>query len=148
MRVHNDTHDRMISATLQRDHIWEAYETQLTLRHLQRGDVYVDVGANIGYYTLVAAQRVGVTGKVIAYEPDPDNFALLKANVERNNLSNVTLFPFALHDTGGEGQLFLSGDNFGDHRIYDASATRASRAISLVHGGEHLGQLTSRIDFL
>jgi len=147
MQVHG-AGDQMISPALRKDHCWEPYETWLTLQHLQPGDVYVDVGANIGYYTLVAAQRVGSQGKVIAYEPDPDNFALLKANVELNKLAQVEIFPCALYDRNTDGKLFLSDDNFGDHRIYAATETRNSHEITLVHGDEHLSELTKRIDFL
>jgi FkbM family methyltransferase len=147
MQLHDEA-DQIISARLRQDRCWENYETQLTLQHLKSGDVYVDVGANIGYYTLVAAQRVGSQGKVIAYEPDADNFALLKTNVMLNSLHNVQLFPIALYDKNADGKLFLSGDNFGDHRVYAANETRASREIFLVHGGEHLSQQTQKIDFL
>jgi len=147
MQVHTSA-DQMISAKLREDRCWEAYETALTLKHLQPGDVYVDVGANIGYYTLVAAQRVGVQGKVFAYEPDPDNFKLLKHNVEVNTLSQVQIFSCALYDKNIDGKLFLSEDNFGDHRIYADADARHSRDITLVKGDEHLGQLTNRIDFL
>ena len=147
MQLHG-TDDQIISAKLRQHGCWEAYETQLTLQHLHAGDVYVDVGANIGYYTLLAAQRVGSQGKVIAYEPDPNNFALLEHNVALNALHQVQLFPFALYDKNAEGKLFLSDDNFGDHRIYAADASRNSRGIVLVHGGEHVSQHASRIDFL
>jgi FkbM family methyltransferase len=146
MQVHGSG-DRMISSTLRRDRCWEPYETALTLKHLQPGEVYVDVGANIGYYTLVAAQRVGVQGKVFAYEPDPDNFALLEANVLLNRLPQVQVFPYALYDKNVEGKLFLSDDNFGDHRIY-AAENRPSRDIRLLQGDEHLRPLTGKIDFL
>lgn len=147
MQVHA-TGDQMISARLRRDQCWESYETQLTLQHLQPGDVYVDVGANIGYYTLIAAQRVGPQGKVIAYEPDADNFELLQRNVALNHLSQVQVFPYALYDQNVEGHLFLSDNNFGDHRIYSAADSRNSRAIRLINGDEHLGQLIDRMDFL
>jgi hypothetical protein len=60
----------------------------------------------------------------------------------------VQIFPYALYDQNSDGQLFLSGDNFGDHRIYNTTHARNSREIKLVHGGEHLGQLTHKIDFL
>jgi len=140
--------DQMISAKLRQDHCWEAYETELTLTHLQPGDIYVDVGANIGYYTLIAAQRVGTQGKVFAYEPDPDNFELLKTNVALNDLSQVQVFPYALYDKNTDGQLFLSADNFGDHRIYASGDNRSQRNIRLVHGDEHVGQLSEKIDFL
>lgn len=147
MQVH-ESGDGIISTRLKKERCWEAYETALTLQHLQSGDVYVDVGANIGYYTLVAAQRVGPRGKVIAYEPDADNFALLQSNVLLNNLPQVQIFPYALYDKDTEGQLFLSHDNFGDHRIYGAGEQRKSRRIELVHGDPHLRQQTEKIDFL
>lgn len=147
MQVH-ESGDQIISARLQKDRCWEAYETALTLQHLQAGDVYVDVGANIGYYTLIAAQRVGPRGKVIAYEPDPDNFALLQSNVLLNQLPQVQIFPYALYEKNDVGQLFLSDDNFGDHRIYGAGEHRKSRNIELVHGDQHLRQQTERINFL
>lgn len=147
MRPHG-AGDRMISARLRQDQCWESYETRLTLEHLRAGEVYVDVGANIGYYTLVAAQQVGPQGKVIAYEPDPDNFALLKFNVALNGLSQVQSYSCALYDQNAAGKLFLSRDNFGDHRIYASTDSRSSREITLVHGDEHLGQLTEKIDFL
>lgn len=140
--------DQVISKKLRKDRCWEAYETALTLQHLHPGDVYVDVGANIGYYTLVAAQRVGLEGKVIAYEPDTDNFSLLQANVNRNHLSQVSCFNLALSDRNAVGQLYLSEDNFGDHRIYVSADDRKSRTITLVNGEEHVLQQTTRIDFL
>lgn len=147
MQLHDEA-DQIISARLREQQCWESYETQLTLQHLQPGDVYVDVGANIGYYTLLAAQRVGPEGKVIAYEPDADNFALLASNVALNVLRNVQLFNCALYDKNADGKLFLSGDNFGDHRIYAGDENRNSRDIVMVHGGEHLSQQTEKIDFL
>lgn len=140
--------DQIISARLRRDGIWEAYETALTLANLHAGDVYVDVGANIGYYTLLAACRVGVSGRVIAYEPDGGNFALLADNVAANRLGNVELFQLALYDQDREGLLYLSPDNFGDHRVYASPDARQSCSITLKHGGRHLGSLTQRIDFL
>ena len=151
MRVH-ERGDQMISETLRREKIWEPYETSLMLDYPDAGDVFVDVGANIGYYTLLAAQRVGPKGKVFAYEPNPENFALLKDNIELNQLHNVHSFPWALYDDDKEGALYLSASNYGDHRIYDTgkahTADRARQPIALVHGGQHLGKLTQHIDFL
>src|SRR5438128_9459358 len=55
---------------------------------VQPGDTIVDVGAFIGLYTIALAKRVGPSGKVVAFEPDPDNFTALKAHVELNNVSD------------------------------------------------------------
>jgi FkbM family methyltransferase len=140
--------DQIISAKLRKEKCWEPYETYLTLKHLQSGDVYVDIGANIGYYTLLAAQKVGDQGKVIAYEPDTDNFSLLQHNIALNGFKHTQIFQLALYDKNTEGELFLSDDNFGDHRIFAAHENRDSRTITLVKGDEHVSRQSTRIDFL
>src|SRR5687767_5268536 len=58
---------------------------------LTPGAVVVDVGANIGFNTLYAAQRVGPSGRVLAVEPADDNIVVLRENVERSALSNITI---------------------------------------------------------
>lgn len=147
MRVH-DSSDTIISEKLRAEQCWEPYETQLVLTHFHAGEVFVDVGANIGYYTLVASEVAGPHGKVIAYEPDQHNFSLLQENVRANDLANTQLHPLALSDRNENGQLFLSTDNFGDHRIYSDGCDRNSYPIQLVHGDQHLEPQTEHIDFL
>jgi FkbM family methyltransferase len=71
------------------------------------GDTVVDVGAHIGLYTLIAANRVGSSGKVIAIEPDPENFKILKKNVLLNQLSNVEALECAVYSTKEKLKLFL-----------------------------------------
>jgi FkbM family methyltransferase len=69
-----------------------AYEPVLSefiLRHLQEGDVCVDAGANIGYFSVLCAQRVGPSGKVIAIEAAPDTARRLRANVELNGATEI-----------------------------------------------------------
>src|SRR5207248_7439067 len=62
------------------------------------GVSFVDVGANIGYYSLLAASRVGEAGHVHAFEPSNRNCALLQASVDRNGFRCVDLYPFAVAD--------------------------------------------------
>jgi FkbM family methyltransferase len=71
------------------------------------GDTVVDVGAHIGLYTLIAAKRVGPGGKVIAIEPDPENFKILKKNILLNQLSNVKALGCAVYSTKEKLKLFL-----------------------------------------
>lgn len=81
--------------------IKRGYETHVsTLMYdlLSPGNVLVDIGANIGYYTLLAASQVGSTGKVIAFEPDQDNCMLLKMSLQANGFENVELHPYAVFD--------------------------------------------------
>jgi FkbM family methyltransferase len=59
--------------------------------HLRPGDVFYDLGASVGFFTLLAAKLVGPDGAVVAFEPDPRNAAVLRANVERDGLGNVTV---------------------------------------------------------
>ncbi len=58
--------------------IYEPMETGIFLKDVRTGGVVLDIGANIGYYTLIAARLVGPAGRVYAFEPDPENFKLLK----------------------------------------------------------------------
>lgn len=75
------------------------------IRSLKAGDVFFDVGAYIGQYTLLAADRVGKTGTVIAVEPENQNFELLQRNIRENNAENVSLFNFALGRQNGTAHL-------------------------------------------
>lgn len=63
--------DHFISKELVHRGIWEPYETQVLLSHLREGSVFLDLGANIGYYTVLASKRCGPGGRVHAFEPEP-----------------------------------------------------------------------------
>ena len=70
---------------------YEKDEFDLVKRTIKKGDVVLDIGANIGVYTVLFAEIVGDKGRVYAFEPDPKNFALLKKNIEINKYKNVVL---------------------------------------------------------
>jgi FkbM family methyltransferase len=89
----------------------EAYEpatSQIVMGHLKPGSVFIDVGANVGYFSMLAAQRVGSEGRVLAFEPNPEPFGMLTSAVRRNRFANVQSFEMALGDHDGEVELFLS----------------------------------------
>jgi FkbM family methyltransferase len=67
---------------------------------MPRGGVFVDVGANIGYYVLLAARRVGREGRVIAFEPNPESLKVLLLNTLPEG-DAVRVFPFAISDREG-----------------------------------------------
>lgn len=78
-------------------------EMSFTQRYLRPGDGYVDCGANIGVYTLLARRCVGPSGRVVAYEPSSGTFTRLQRNVTLNQYdSNVTLVRKALADKPGQ----------------------------------------------
>ncbi|MCB1705905.1 MAG: FkbM family methyltransferase [Halioglobus sp.] len=145
--VHGER-DQFVSRRIREEGVWEPYETELVLQLLQAGDVFVDVGANIGYFSVVAASVVGDDGAVFAFEPDPDNFRLLQANAALNGQQQrITPVAAALSDTSGEGRLFLAADNLGDHQVYAGEEERPSLAIALLQGSEYLRELR-RLDLL
>tara|TARA_R110002110_G_scaffold3754_1_gene19496 strand:- start:16394 stop:17203 length:810 start_codon:yes stop_codon:yes gene_type:complete len=145
----HDENDRVISRTLREQGVWEPYETTLVLTTLRAGGVFIDVGANLGYFSIVAASVVGPAGKVFAFEPDASNFALLQRNATHNNLQErIHAAQIALHDCAGEGRLYLSRDNSGDHQIHSSDERRDSVPVRLCHGSDYLEPLVSRIDLL
>jgi FkbM family methyltransferase len=75
---------------------------------LNPGDVFYDVGANVGFFTVIGAKIVGPTGQVYAFEPVPDNYSFLGKNIEINNFRNVSTHKYAISKSGGKGELFLS----------------------------------------
>ncbi len=115
--------------------IYEKYEPRLLEvieKEIKPGEVIVDLGANIGYYTLIFARLVGEKGRVYAFEPDPENFALLKKNVEINGYKNVVLVQKAVSNLTGKTRLYLSDENVGDHQIFDSKFGRKSIEIETV----------------
>lgn len=119
---------------------FERFERELLARHLHAGDVMIDVGANIGLHTLVGARAVGPEGRIIAFEPDPENFRLLGRNVERNGMRNVVAHQIAVGNRSGTLRLFRSDDNRGDHRIYDPHDGRASITVEVVRLDDFLDE--------
>jgi FkbM family methyltransferase len=81
---------------------FEISETRLVQAFLRPGMTFLDVGAHIGYYTLIAARLVGDTGRVHSFEPGRKMRAQLDANVARNDLHNVEIHPEALAEQTGE----------------------------------------------
>jgi len=76
----------------------------LIARTLENGTTFFDIGANVGFYTLLASSLVGNAGKVFAFEPVPRNLAFLKKHLEMNDVQNVRVFNAAVSDRSGVAQ--------------------------------------------
>ena len=77
---------------------YERDRQQRMLEVLKPGECFLDIGANVGFYSLLASRIVGAQGQVHAFEPFPRNVSYLKQHVELNRLQNVTIYPVALSD--------------------------------------------------
>jgi FkbM family methyltransferase len=87
---------------------YEPYTVQLFEEMVRPGATVLDIGANVGYFSLVAARQVGAQGRVYAFEPGPDNFALLLRNIEINKLANITAVPKAVSNESKTTTLTLA----------------------------------------
>lgn len=127
--------------------IYEEFETKLIKKQIKQGDIVLDIGANIGYYTLIFAKLVGKNGKVYAFEPDPTNFAILKKNVEINGYKNIILINKAVSDKTGKLKLYLCNDNKGSHSIYPCD-NRKFVEIDSIKLDDFFSNYNGKIDFI
>ena len=116
---------------------YEPGTTRVFLGLLRPGMTVVDVGANIGYYTLLAAGAVGQAGMVFAFEPSSSNFALLQRNVAMNGCQNVILVNKALGARSGVAELHLGASQ--QHSLFRDSVR---------HSGSERVEVTSLDDFM
>lgn len=112
--------DKSHEWTVQEIYQERAYEQMFSI---SKGDTVIDVGANIGIFTVKASRLVGPTGTVVSLEPASKSFTLLEANIERNDLSNVKPFKYAVSDSEGEARLYVD-------RVSDRSSLFSDRGDS------------------
>ncbi|HEY6328850.1 MAG TPA: FkbM family methyltransferase, partial [Blastocatellia bacterium] len=125
----------------------ERYEAELAYLEqvLSPGKTFVDAGACYGIYTLAASKLVGPRGRVIAFEPSPEAFRVLRKNIGSNRLTNVFAYRLALAEKKGKASLYLHpnvgcdslgrDNSFTDHREETAADSLDSvlRALSIKH---------------
>ena len=112
-KMYVDPRDSVVASHLIANGVWEPEETRLFRERVWRDAVVIDVGANIGYYSLLAAQA-GAT--VYAFEPEPHNFDLLQRNVALNGFE-VRAFQVGAADKRGTMPLFVDIANAGAHSL-------------------------------
>jgi FkbM family methyltransferase len=122
-------------------------QTNFFKKNIKEGDVVLDLGANIGYFTCLFAQLVGKTGKVFAFEPDQNNFQLIKKNVEVNGYKNVTIEQKAVTNKTSKLQMYLSNSPK-DHRIYDPHDNRNSTEVDGITLDDYFKNSSQEINFI
>jgi FkbM family methyltransferase len=131
--------------------IFEISETRLVQSFLRPGMTFVDVGANIGYYTLVAAQLVGPEGAVHAFEPNIEVADRLERNVRLNGLANTRVYRQAMAGRTGEVSFYASAvnENSGISSIFPGSGLGVAKIVPAVSLDDFsVGLSGRRIDLL
>ncbi|HSB52984.1 MAG TPA: FkbM family methyltransferase [Gemmatimonadales bacterium] len=115
---------RLMIAALESGQFYEPEVSYFFTNVLQPGDTVVDIGAHIGYFSLLAGRTVGPTGRVYAFEPEPTNYRRLRDHLVQNGLDQVQSFNVALGAVPGEAQMFVNADNDGGHALWDVARHR------------------------
>ena len=110
-KIYAMTTDTAVGQEIISTRSYEPHVTDAIVTHLKSGDVFLDLGANIGYFSLLAASIVKNDGKVISFEPNQYNRQLLYASVVENQFNNITVYPFAVSDSQQILRLMTSGSN-------------------------------------
>lgn len=121
-RVRAASLDRLVFLALHRAGLLGADEAQLLRKLVEKGMQVVDIGANIGLYTLLLAQLAGNAGHVFAFEPQPNLFSMLRHNCASNGALNVTPFQCAASDASGRAMFHRSTFNSGDNRLGESTS--------------------------
>lgn len=147
-KMYVDTSDTGIASSLLVGDIYEKVEVNLFKKLVSRGMVVVDIGANIGYYTLIAANLVGDKGKVFAFEPDPENYTLLVKNIEVNGYKNIISVQKAVSNKTGTTNFFLYEQNKGQHTIYEPSSYWKSIVVESITLDDYFSEQQDSIDVI
>jgi FkbM family methyltransferase len=124
------TDDKHVSEHIATRGEWEPLETEIIGRFLHPDALFVDCGANLGWFSVIAAAR---GARVVAFEPFPPNAALLRDNISRNGFVNqIEMHERALGAVPGLARLDLSDDNQGDHRLATGPTRRRSVEVEVV----------------
>jgi FkbM family methyltransferase len=129
--------------------MWEPDITHWLREHLRPGDVVIDIGANIGYFSLLAASAVGPTGTVISFEPVPSIADMLEANARRNGLA-IVVRREVVSDKTGTAEIFRSAEtNLGRSSTLARSGSTSEGTVPMVLASDALPEeLWSRIRFI
>jgi len=116
-RIRAASLDRLVFLALHRAGLMGREEMPLLEKLVEPGMQILDVGANIGLYTLLLARLTGEAGRVFAFEPEPNLFSVLCENCAANNAVNVTPFQCAAGDANGRATFQRATFNSGDNRL-------------------------------
>ena len=111
--------EEIINMTIREDDIIEHFTPK-------QGDIVIDIGANIGHYTIISSKRVGTKGKVVAIEAHPGNFEILNRNIKLNQLTNIIPLNYAAYSKETKIKLYVPDEESG-YTIYHTLMERTGK---------------------
>ena len=144
-KMYVDTRDVGIASHLMLEGFWELWVTNAMMRSVRRGAVVADIGANLGYFTLLLADLTGAQGRVLSFEPNPNLAGLLRKSIEVNGFTPFTDFhELALGGAGGSAEMDIRIDQPGGGRMIagHAPAANSSSAVRV----ERFDQIPHALD--
>lgn len=127
----NEPHDIDVYKRWLKDHDGETDLELLMHKKLSAGDTFVDIGANEGYYTLLASKLVGESGRVYAFEPAKKAYGRLVENLKLNKCNNVTVFNIGLGSKSGSADLNISSVEDGQNSLVTAERSASTEKIEI-----------------
>lgn len=129
--------------------IYENFERDVFRDYCKPGATVVDIGANVGLYTAIAAAKVGPRGTIVAIEPHPESYRHLSMTVAENQLQTVRAFQVAAGNSKQLIPLFVTEDNKADSRIYDSTGRRENTPVQMVEVDSLLKEIgIRRVDLI
>ncbi len=117
--------DKNDSLGLSMNKMHEKMEREIVINEIKEGSIVVDVGAHIGYYTLLFSKIVGEKGKVFSFEAEPTNFKILKRNIEYNDCKNVICVNKAVSNKSDKIKLYTSNNSSAGNRFFETNNSKS-----------------------
>jgi len=143
-KIYLDINDQILVDSYAQSNFHEFGTVQAVKKLLKPKMNIINIGANIGYYTLLAAKKVGLKGKVFAFEPGKEALKYLELNIQTNNYSNIEIIPKAVSNFSGNANLFLH-DSITGHSLYSDQENSKKLEISTITIDEFLKEKNIRV---
>jgi FkbM family methyltransferase len=127
---------------------WETTETALLKKMVKEGMVFADIGANIGYYSLLVSQLVGKEGKIYAFEPAPENYSTLLKNIEMNGYQNIITVNKAVSNTNGIVRFFIDESNPLYHKLKNSKDIKGTIEVNATTLDDYFKDKERKIDII
>ncbi len=116
---------------------------------LKEGDVFIDIGANIGFISIFASSLIGKTGNVYAFEPNPDTFTILKKNIELNQISNIETSTFAIGSISKTAKIYSRWNvGRGAATLYKPDYETESYDVNVVTLSDYFGESMNKVELV